>query len=172
MCFPVAIGALALSATQMAVVGVTLATTAASLASQRQQAKAQERATNEQNAIQADEIAKSAGVELGERARAARRERASMRASASESGINLGSNSFLAALQTSQMNQSNDMGLITQNERGQQRARQANARSLMSRIQMPTAASSAFALGAAGAGAYFNVGGQIKTGSQAALGTH
>jgi hypothetical protein len=49
---------------------------------------------------------------MTERARAARRERASMRSAGAESGINMGSNSFLAGLQTSVLNQYSDQGLI------------------------------------------------------------
>lgn len=167
MCFPIA--AIGFTAAQTAMVGLSVAATAASVAAQRASAKKQEDALNAANAQQADEIAAAAGVELGERARAARRERASMRASASESGINLGSGSFLAALQTSISNQQNDMGLITENANNRQGARGAQAKSLMSQIQMPSAASAAFQIGAAGAGAYFNASDASGVGSKRAL---
>jgi hypothetical protein len=152
-----------MTATQTAMVGVALATTAASLYAQQQSGKAQAKAINQQNQQQADEIAQQAGVEMGERMRAARRERGDMRAAASESGINLNSNSFMSALQTSVMNESNDSGLIMRNETNKQAARSAETNSLMSRIQMPTAASAAFSLGTSAAGAYFGSGGIIRT---------
>jgi len=167
MCFPIA--AIGFTAMQTMMVGLSVAATAASVAAQRQSAKAQVKAIDAQNAQQADEIAAAAGVELGERVRAARRERATMRASASESGINLGSGSFLSALQTSISNQQNDMGLITQNANNRQLARGVQAKSLMSQIQMPTAASAAFQIGAAGAGAYFNTSDASGVGSKRAL---
>lgn len=167
MCFPIV--ALGITAAQTAMIGLTVAATAASVAAQHQSAKAQTKAINEQNQVQADEIADAAGVELGERARAARRERASMRAAASESGVNLGSGSFIAALQTSISNQQNDMGLITANANNRQRARGAQAKSLMSQIQMPTAASAAFQIGAAGAGSYFNATDASGVGAKRAL---
>ena len=116
--------------------------------------KAQAAALAYQSQVQADEISRAAGNELTERARAARRERAAARAAGSEAGINLGSGSFIAALQNSAMNQINDQGLIIQNERNQQRARVAQTRSLASQIQVPSGLSAALAIGSAGVGAW------------------
>lgn len=124
-------------------------------------AKRQANALDEQNQIQADEIADQQGVELNERARAARRERAAARVSASEAGINLGSNSFLAMLQTSELNQSIDSGLILKNERNAQRARQARHKSNMAGIQMKTGLGIALDATAAGANAYIGAGGSF-----------
>ena len=103
MCAPVVLGA-ALAITS--IVGNVAANKAVD---------AQAKAVSKQNQIRADEIAKQAGQELTERARMARRERAAARAAASQAGVNLGSNSFMAMLQTSEMNQYNDMGLIVYN---------------------------------------------------------
>jgi len=169
MCPPV-IAAAGLTMAQAVMIGATVVSTAVSVYSQQESAKANTKAISEQNQVQADEIARATGNELHERARAARRERAMMRASASESGVNLGSGSFLAALQTSAQNQYNDMGLIVQNEKGQQRARQAQANSLMAGHRVPSALSSALTIGAAGAGSYFNVKGASTRGSNAAAG--
>lgn len=127
-------------------------------------AKRQANALDEQNQIQADEISDQKGVELNERARAARRERAAARVSASEAGINLGSNSFLAMLQTSEINQSMDSGLILKNERNTQRARQASHKSNMAGIQMKTGLGIALDATAAGTGAYFQAGGKAYLG--------
>ena len=167
MCPPI-IAAAGLTMAQAVMIGATVVSTAVSVYSQQESAKANTKAISEQNQVQADEIARATGNELHERARAARRERAMMRASASESGVNLGSGSFLAALQTSAQNQYNDMGLIVQNEKGQQRARVANTRARMAHV--PSALSSALTIGAAGAGSYFNVKGASTRGSNAAAG--
>lgn len=153
MCIPVLVAAGISAATQVTA-GLAIASTAASMYGQHQSAKAQVKATNQQNELQAKEIAQKAGQQISERARMARRERASARAAASEAGVNLGSGSFLAALQTSAMNQYSDAGLISQNEKGQQAARAAQASSIMSQIQVPTALGAALSIGAAGLSAY------------------
>lgn len=132
------------------IMGISLAVSAVSAYGQIQTGKAQAKAIGAQNQVQEDEIAKAAGQELTERARSARRERGSMRASASEAGVNLNSGSFVSALQTSVQNQYNDMGLIVQNEKGQQAARKANANSAMSRVQIPSYLGAALQVGADG----------------------
>lgn len=147
MCEPI-------SATTAIMIGLSAATTAAGLYTQHQSAKKQVAAINEANEAQADEISKAAGKEMTERARAARRERGAMRAAASESGLNLASGSFMAALQTSAFNQYNDQGTVIQNERGQQRSRAARARSEMAGVQMPDYLSGALRIGASAYGAY------------------
>ena len=144
--------------------------TAVSIAGQHQSGKAQVKAINQQNEIQSQEIADAAGVEMTERARAARRERAALRASGAESGINLGSNSFLAALQTSVFNQFNDQGLILRNESNQQRARQAQAKSLVSQVQVPNALSAALSIGSAGIGTFANASAARRAGQRSVTG--
>lgn len=129
-------------------------------------AKAQAKALDAQNQIVADEISEQQGNELNERARAARRERAAARVSASEAGINLGSNSFLAMLQTSEINQSMDSGLILKNESNMQRSRQARHKSNLSGIQMKTGLGIAVDAAAAGAQGYFAAGGKPYLGRQ------
>ena len=66
------------------------------------------------------------------------------------------------------MNQINDQGLIIQNERNQQRAREANTRSAASQIQVPSALSAALAIGSAGVSAWNDAGGSLKKGTQRA----
>lgn len=129
-------------------------------------ADAQAKAYGEQNAILQEEIADRTGNELNERARIARRERAAARVAASESGINLGSNSFLAMLQTSEINQSIDSGLIVRNEKTQQRARQANYKSNLAGLTKKTGLGIALDAAAAGTGSYINSGGQMFFGRQ------
>lgn len=152
----------------MIAVGLSATTAAVSAYSSRKTAKAQVSSIEAQNELEAEQIAESAGVELSERARAARRERGASRANASESGINLGSGSFLASLQTSLINQSNDMGLITRNADNQQKARQAKAQSAASSISMPSAASAAFSIGSSAASTYIGVRDASGTGSERA----
>jgi hypothetical protein len=157
MCEPVTIGTLSLTAAQSAMAGMvalTAVSTGASMYGQRQSAKAQVSAINQQNKVQAEEIARKSGLEMTERAREARRERATARVLAGEAGINLGSGSFLATLQASAMNQYNDMGLIVQNEKSQQAARAVNARSMMSSVQMPSWGEIALGTGLAAGQAY------------------
>jgi hypothetical protein len=168
MCFPIA--ALGLTAVQTAMVGVTLAASAAAVYSQNQTAKATAKAITQQNEIQADEINRAAGEALNQRARAAREERAQMRASAAASGINLGSNSFIAALQTSAMNQYNDQGLIIQNAQNRQSARQAEANTAASGLRIDTGLSAALKVGGSTFGAYYDATNARKTGATRATG--
>lgn len=137
-----------------ALVAITATTTAVSGYAQRESAKAQQRALNKQNQVQADEISRKTGQELTERAREARRERATARVLAGEAGINLGSGSFLAQLQSSAMSQYNDMGLIVQNEKSQQAARAAQINSLFSQISNPSWAEIGISTAASGASSY------------------
>ena len=173
MCEPVTIGALTLTATQTAMAGLMIATAAASVYASNKQGKAQAQLIGRQNQVQADQIADAAGQQLTERSRAARRERAMMRASGAEAGINLGSGSFLAALSTSALNQTNDAGTILQNERNQQAARQANANSLQNQNRANTAYGWGAAAQIIGAGVGGYSAGQRagSAGSQSALQT-
>lgn len=128
--------------------------------------KRQERALNEQNRIRQEEIRKQAGQELTERARAARRERGAARAAASAAGVNLDSNSFLAMLTTSEVNQTNDQGTILYNERAAQRARHAEYTSALSQIQYNTGLGIALNAASAGASTYLSAGGKPYLGKQ------
>lgn len=139
----------------------------------REANKAAERQANAlaiQNSIRQEEIADRTGNELNEIARAARRERAAARVSASESGINLGSNSFLAMLQSSEINESINSGLVLRNEKTQQRARDAEYQSNLSQLTRHTGLG--IALGAVGSGvsAYYGAGGKSYFGRQAGRG--
>jgi hypothetical protein len=146
--------------------GVSAAVTIAGGISANHAAKKQANAINEQSAIQAEEISDQKGVELDERARAARRERAAARVAASESGINLGSNSFLAMLQTSEINQSIDSGLILKGEKTEQRARQAETNSYLAGIHMKSGLGIALDATQAGVQGYFGGGGNPYLGKK------
>ena len=164
MCEPI-------SATTAIMIGLSAATTAASLYTQHETAKKQVAAINQQNEVQADEIAKAAGRELTDRAREAIERRAVARAAASEAGLNLNSGSFMAVLQASAMNQYNDQGTIIQNERGQQRARAARARSEIAGVQTPDYLAGALRIGASAYGTYANDQYAREHGTSRATGT-
>lgn len=153
MCWPVVVGAV------MAVASI------ANNISANKATKKQQRAIEQQNQIRAEEIQKRAGQEMTERARAARRERGSARAAASGANINLDSGSFLAQLQTSEMNQYNDQGLIVYNERQAQKARKAETDSYLSRLSYKTGLGIALDAGAAFAGGYTGAGGATYMGN-------
>jgi hypothetical protein len=150
MCDPITLTVLA--------VGASIATNIAA----NKAAARQEKALNKANAIQAEQISDAAGVELDRRARQARQERAAARVAASESGINLGSNSFLALLQESEVNQSIDQSLILKEERNRQEARQSEYESRLSTIQKKTGLGILFDGAVAGISAYSAAGGNPK----------
>lgn len=119
-----------------------------------------------QNANQQEEIADQAGNEINERARAARRERAAARVSASEAGINLGSNSFLAMLQASEISESIDSGLILRGEKLRQRSRESQYRANLSQLTRHTGLGIATGAVVAGVQGYFGAGGNAYMGRQ------
>lgn len=142
-----------------AAIASSMATAGASMYAQRESAKAQTRATNQQNKLQAEEISDASGQKISEVAREARRNRATARVLAGESGVNLGSGSFLAQMQASASNQYNDSGLILQNEKSQQAARHASATSALSSVWKPSLGEAALTIGAAGVNSYTNIKG-------------
>lgn len=144
----------------LALAGLAATASVASSVAQNKANRAYEKALNEQNRLQQEEIRKRAGQELTERARQARRARSSARAAASAAGVNLGSNSFLAMLSTTDTNLTNDAGTVLYNERSQQAARQAEYVSQLSKIQYKTGLGIALDAATAGASAYFAAGGK------------
>lgn len=163
MCEPVTIGTLALTAGQTFLAGLTIASTAASVYAGNKQAQAQADAINAQNRVQAEQISRQAAQQMSENAKRAYIERGAMRAAAAESGINLGSNSFLAALQTSAMNQYNEAGTIVYNERASQDARQARARSLGAQLTKDTALSAALKIGGTAANSFLSMATKVPS---------
>lgn len=126
----------------------------------------QEAAIREQSAVREAEIRDQKSVELNERAREARRQRAAARVSASESGINLGSNSFLAMLQASEIQQSIDSGVIIKNESNMQRGRKAETKSALAGIHRVSPIGALAGAAQAGASAYSGAGGNMFMGRQ------
>lgn len=151
----------------IAVIAAAVAVVAsiASNISANKQMRKQEKAINRQNAIRQKEISKQAGQELTQRARAARRERGAARAAAGAAGVNLDSNSFLAMLTTSEVNQVNDSGTILFNERSAQSARDAQYRSALSQIQYKNGLGIALDAAQAGFSAYMGFGGMPSGGA-------
>ena len=149
----------------VAVIGMYASDRAQAISASRQAT-----ALRKQNQIVADQIADQQGQQIDERARAARRERAAARVAASESGINLGSNSFLAMLQTSEINQSIDSGLILHNEKNMQEARQARFSSNMAGLLSKTNLGMATDMAGAGLQAYSASGGRMYLGKRAGPG--
>jgi hypothetical protein len=153
MCLPIV--ALGLTTgLQTAIAGLSIASAAASVFGQNKSAKAQAAAINQQNEVRAQEISVQKGKELTENAQRAIAERAAMRASAAEAGVNIQAGSFMSALQTSAITESNDNGTIYFNERVLQRARAAEANSTMSRVTKITPIGAALKIGSAAVGGY------------------
>lgn len=156
----------AVAAIPWVIAGVMAVGTVIEMKNQNKQATAQANALAIQNQVAQQEIADQNGQQINERARAARRERAAARVAASESGINLGSNSFLAMLQSSEVNQSIDSGLILHNEKVQQRSRQAQYNSNLAGITKNTGLGIAVGGATAFAQGYFGAGGNPYFGRQ------
>lgn len=134
---------------------VALATTAATMAAQSEQAHAQGNLIKQQSELQANQVAQAAGQQESEAAMRARAARSQAAVAASAAGVNLGSNSFLASIQTTTMNQANENGLILQNESNQQGARVAQTDSLLaSKATSPTFLGAAVDMALAGSDAY------------------
>ncbi|MDE3106475.1 MAG: hypothetical protein KGK08_14990 [Acidobacteriota bacterium] len=136
-------------------VGMAVASTAMSAFAQHQQAAATGKAIEAQSAIQGQEISAAAGQQLNVSAENARAAKAQSIVAAGGAGVNLGSGSFLASLQTTNMNQANDAGLIMENEKNQQLSRVANTQSeLYSKASSPTFLGTALSSAVAGGSAY------------------
>lgn len=131
---------------------------------QRSAASAQVSAINQQNDAAASQIAAQTGQQMTERARAARVERASARAAASDAGVNLGSGSFLAALQTSSMAQGMDQGVMLYNNKNQVAALNADATAALSRVTKPTLLGAGITIGTSMYGAYGRANAAQKAG--------
>lgn len=118
-------------------------------------------------AIQRDsEINQAAGQQEDERAKAAREERASARAAAAESGVNLGSGSFLAQLQTSDLNEVNDNGIILKNAENQRKSTGIQYQSGLAGLQKKTGLGIALDAASAAGTAYTGMGGKFYQGNQ------
>ena len=147
------------------VAGMSIVSTATTMVAQTQQANAQKKVIDEQSEIRGKQIQAQAGQQMSEAAMRAREARAASAAAASASNINLGSNSFMASLQTTTMNQGEEEGLITENEQNQQQANTAETESLLnSKASSPTFLGATLDTALSGAGAYMRGSAAYNTG--------
>lgn len=156
----------------LALFAVAAAASIASDSESNRQTKRTVKALNAQNELRADEINQQAGQELNERSRAARKERAAARVAASEAGVNLGSGSFLALLQSSEVQQAQESGVILKNKDSAQKARQAEYTSQLSQHSYVTGVGMVLNAASAGAGAYISAGGKTDFGKKGAAGNN
>lgn len=147
-------------------VGASVASAAVSFVAAKQNANAQQKAINAQADARATQVAAQAGQAESAAAMAARQARSSSVVAAGESGINLGSNSFLASLQTTTMNQYENEGLIMENEKNQQNGDRAMVQSeLNSKATSPTFLGGALDVALSGAGAYMSTANAYRSGA-------
>lgn len=150
----VTVAALAVAA--VAAVGAVAADKAAN-----KQADATSKVLTKQ-AIQRDsEINQAAGQQEDANARQAREERAAARAAAAESGVNLGSGSFLAQLQTSQLNEVNNNGIILKNAENQRKSTGIQYESGLAGLQKKSGLAIAVDAASTGAKTYTAMGGKV-----------
>lgn len=144
---------------------MTTATTAANVVAQSKTAKAQTKAINEQRTVVREETRQQASAELFDRMRAGRREQGKIRAAAGQAGLSLSSggsieNLLLDSAMQVELAQERTMA----NMESRQRASEAEANSMLSRIQKPTALGAGLQIGAAAASGWSGVkGAKIAT---------
>lgn len=140
------------------VVGVTsVASTGASLVAQSSAAKAQTKALNKQAAVAQEETRREATGELFDSMREARREQGRIRAAAGEAGLSLTSGSVEDLLMDSAMQGELRDDRTLANMEARHRSNVAEAESMASRIQKPTALGAGLQLGASAASAWSGV---------------
>jgi hypothetical protein len=127
--------------TAAVVVGVTsVASAAANVVAQTKTAKAQTKAINDQRTVVREETREQASAELFDRMRAGRREQAKIRAASGEAGLSLSSGGSIENLlldSAMQTEMATDRTIANMESR--HRANEADADSMLSRIQKPTA---------------------------------
>lgn len=148
-------------------VGVTaVAGTAANVVAQTKAANAQQRAINEQLAVTREETRQEATAQLFDQMRAARREQGRIRTAAGEAGLSLDSGSIEGLLLDSatQMELQGDRTLANMESR--HNANVAEASSMMSQIQKPTALGAGLQIASSAASAWSGVqSAKIKKGT-------
>ena len=122
----------------IAVAAVSTVNAGAQAIAAGQTAKAQTKAINEQRAVVREEVRQAASGEMFDQMRAARREQGRIRSAAGEAGLSLASGSVEGLLMDSamQMEMAGDRTLANMESR--HRAGEAEANSMLSRIQSPT----------------------------------
>ena len=115
--------------------GLSIASSAVGAVGAYQQARGQRAALEASARQRASEISDQQEVELGERVRAGRRERARLRVSAGEAGLALTSNSFEAQIADSFSQQGQDAGVIRFQGRQSERALRSGVNTRAASIQ-------------------------------------
>lgn len=139
-------------------VGVTTVVgTGASIAAQAKTAKAQTAAIRAQQEVVAEENRQAASADLFDQMRAARREQGRIRAAAGEAGLGLNSGSVEAMLLDSAMQREMQGGRTIANMESRHRANTAEAQSMLSQIQQPTALGAGIQMAGAMASAWSGV---------------
>lgn len=124
------------------------------MVAEAQQPKANASAIEKQETLQQNEIAQQTGNTESVAAKQARAARSQSIVAAGAAGINLGSNSFLASLQTSTMNQSQQEQLMNESERNSERGSAAQADSEFAKTAGPSVFGAALSTALSGASAY------------------
>lgn len=150
----------------IAAAAVSAVAAGASYVAANKRADAESKLLTKQAIQRNSEINQAAGQQEDQRARAAREERAAARAAAAESGVNLGSGSFLAQLQTSQLNEVNDNGLILKNAENQKKSTGIQYQSALAGLQKTNGLGIALGMAGAAASTYSGMGGKYYQGQQ------
>lgn len=149
MCDPVT-ASVALAVT--AVAGTT-----ANVISQAKAANAQEKAIRNQMAAAREETRDAASAELFDQMRATRREQARIRTAAGEAGLALSSGSVAGLLLDSAMQGELRRDRTLANTESRHRANTAEAESMLSHVQKPTALSAGLQIASSAAGGWAQV---------------
>lgn len=150
MCEPITAAAIVAGVTSVASAG-------ASIVAQSKSAKAQTKALNQQAAVAREETRLEASGELFDSMREARREQGRIRAAAGEAGLSLSSGSIEDMLLDSAMQAELRSDRTLANMEARNRANEAEATSMASRISKPTALGAGLQLAAAGASAWSGI---------------
>lgn len=135
-------------------VAVSVITTGAQMVGQAKMAKAQNKAIKNQLAVTNEEARQEATGELFEQMRASRREQGRIRAAAGEAGLSLSSGSIEALLSDSQMQGEFKNDVTLANQESRTRANVAEATSMYSQVEAPSALGIGLNMAAAGASAW------------------
>jgi hypothetical protein len=137
---------------------LTVATTAASVIGQAKAAKAQTMAINEQRVVVREEARQEATGQLFDQMRAARREQASIRTAGGEAGLSLSSGgSIESLLLDSAMQSEMAQDRTIANMESSHRANEAQADSMLSKIEKPTAFGAGLQIASAAASGWSSV---------------
>lgn len=140
------------------VVGVTaVASTTANVIAQSKAAKAQTKAINAQREVVREETRQKATGDLFDQMRASRREQAKIRVASGEAGLSLSSGSVEGLLLDSAMQSELASDRTIANMESRHRANEAEANSMLSRIQKPTALGAGLQIASSAASAWSGV---------------